>query len=394
MELTPSADGLNRITTPTGDLWFSTEGIVQAASRGARTLTGATFSPGAVCAHTHLYSGLAPLGMPAAEPKPKNFLQILQRVWWRLDRALDERALRAAARLYVAESLLSGTTTLIDHHESPHLIEGSLDILADACDHLGIRALLCYGATERNQGYEEGLRGLAECERFLKSRQTPSLKGMIALHASFTVSDKLIRHAGDLARANETVLHVHLAEDAADVTDAQERGYAGPLARLVALGAMPAGSIMAHGVHLTVAEVEELAHLGGWLVHNPRSNNGNGVGYAEHLAATSRVALGTDGFPAKMAEEMIAVREGPSVAQLRLDTGRKIAAERFGRDFGLDEGGVADVVVYHGDGSVAHVVVDGRIVVENGRLQTGDIEEIRNEARDAAQSLWVRMGEF
>ena len=99
--------------------------------------------PGFVNAHTHMYSALAPYGMPPAEPAPENFVQILERVWWRLDRALDERSLRASARLYVAESLLHGTTTLIDHNESPNFIEGSLDVLADACEEFGIR-YTCY----------------------------------------------------------------------------------------------------------------------------------------------------------------------------------------------------------------------------------------------------------
>ena len=80
--------------------------------------------PGFVNAHTHIYSALAPYGMPPATPPPENFLQILERVWWRLDRALDEPSLRASARLYAAESLLYGTTTLIDHQESPSFIEG------------------------------------------------------------------------------------------------------------------------------------------------------------------------------------------------------------------------------------------------------------------------------
>ena len=123
----------------------------------------AGIEPGGVNAHTHIYSGLAPLGMPPPEPPPENFLQILERVWWRLDRALDRESLRASARFYVAESLLSGTTTLIDHHESPEFVEGSLDVLADACEELGMRAALCFGATERNGGREEARRGLAEC---------------------------------------------------------------------------------------------------------------------------------------------------------------------------------------------------------------------------------------
>ncbi|MCG8510204.1 MAG: amidohydrolase family protein, partial [Rhodospirillales bacterium] len=231
----------------------------------------ADIGPGNVCAHTHLYSGLAPYGMPEANPAPETFVQILERIWWRLDRALDEEALRVSARDYVAHALLAGTTALIDHHESPNLIEGSVAILAHACEDLGMRALLCYGATERNFGMEEAKRGLAECA---KIPTTTSVRGLVGLHASFTVSDRTIREAGDLARDLGTVLHIHVAEAKSDVEDAQSRGYEGPLERLIALEALIPGSILAHGVHLSPEQVKRAEDLGCWLVQNPRSNEG------------------------------------------------------------------------------------------------------------------------
>src|SRR5208283_2793 len=141
--------------------------------------------PGAVCAHTHMYSGLAPYGMPSADRPPPTFLRMLETGWWRMDRALDAEILRAAARDYAARALLAGTTTLVDHHESPNLIEGSLPLLAEVCQQLGIRALLCYGATERNFGRDEARRGLAEC----RAVEASSLvRGLVGLHAGFTVS--------------------------------------------------------------------------------------------------------------------------------------------------------------------------------------------------------------
>ena len=144
--LTQLADGRSvriragRVVAVSSDLRAETDAVIDCA--------GGTIEPGRVNAHTHLYSGLAPLGMPAPLRPPENFVQILERIWWRLDRALDEASLRAAARFYVAQSLLSGTTTLVDHHESPGLIAGSLDVLGDVCAELGCRALLIYGATE------------------------------------------------------------------------------------------------------------------------------------------------------------------------------------------------------------------------------------------------------
>ena len=127
-------------------------------------------------------------------------------------------------------------TTLVDHHKSPNLIEGSLPIVAEACAGLGVRALLCYGASERNFGREEGRRGLEACRRVAAS---PLLRGLVGLHASFTLSGETIREAGALARELGTIVHVHVAEDRADVDDARRRGFAGPLERLLSLRRCP-----------------------------------------------------------------------------------------------------------------------------------------------------------
>jgi cytosine/adenosine deaminase-related metal-dependent hydrolase len=267
-----------------------------------------------VNAHTHLYSGLAPFGMPAPVEPPRNFVEILEKVWWRLDRALDEASLRAAARYYVAHARRAGTAALVDHHESPNFVDGSLDALADACAEFGVAAVLCYGATERNGGADEGRRGLDECRRFMLANRRARVAGVVGLHASFTVSDETIRRAGELCRELGTVLHVHLAEDAADVEDARRRGYPGPLQRLFALGALPPGSILAHGVHLTRDEVQQASDAGCWFVQNPRSNRNNRVGYPLALTAASRVALGTDGFASDMDEEAVALRECSAAA--------------------------------------------------------------------------------
>lgn len=260
-----------------------------------------------VNAHTHLYSGLCPLGMPPPAEPPSNFVEILERIWWRLDRALDAESLRAAAEYYLAEARRAGTDTLIDHHESPNMIEGSLDILADAAERIGARLAVCYGATERNGGRDEARSGLAECRRFARANTRPLVRGLVGLHASFTVSDETIREAGELARELGTVVHVHVAEDRADVEDAKRRGYAGPLERLLALDALPRGSILAHGVHLDEREVRVAATSGLWIVQNPRSNEGNRVGYPAALSASDKVALGTDGWPADMAVEEAAL---------------------------------------------------------------------------------------
>lgn len=292
---------------------------------------------GFVNAHTHLYSGLAPFGMPAPVPEPANFVEILERVWWRLDRALDARSLAIAARWYVAQARQLGTVGLIDHHESPNLIEGSLDILADACQAAGLPAVLCYGATERNGGREEARRGLAECRRFIQTNKRPLVRGVVGLHASFTVSDETIAEAAAMCTELGTVLHVHVAEDRADVDDARRRGWDGPLERLDRLGALPAGSILAHGVHLSESQVRRAGQLGCWLVQNPRSNRGNRVGYPAALRVSERVALGTDGYPSDGDAERAALQEDApghgddlAAAARRAPCGHALLAERFG----------------------------------------------------------------
>jgi len=343
-------------------------------------------TPGRVNAHTHLYSGLVPFGMPAPLSPPKNFLQILERVWWRLDRALDEESLRASARLYVAEALLEGTTALVDHHESPEFIEGSLDVIADACQELGMRAVLCYGATERNHGLAEARRGLAECKRFCETNQRPLVCGVIGLHAGFTVSDETLREAAGIARELGTVFHMHVAEDKHDVADAEQRGYAGCIDRLLKLEALPLSSILAHGVHLSAEEVRECVVRSCWIVQNPRSNRSNAVGYPRALGESNRVALGTDGFPADMVDEaeMLIVESmahGEELDQVadRLPGGHQLLSDCFGKN-----APTAEV-------TLGGMVVDGRTIVQHGRLVTGDMDEIRAHAREAAVRLWKRM---
>ena len=352
--------------------------------------------PGRVNAHTHLYSGLAALGLPPPMPPPARFVEILERLWWRLDRALDAESLRAGARLYVAEALLHGTTALVDHHESPACIEGSLDVLADVCQELGMRALLCYGATERNHGRDEARAGLRECARFARSNTRPLVRGMVGLHASFTVSDATLEEAGALCRELGLVMHVHVAEDRADVDDAQVRGSSGPLERLLLHGALPAGSILAHGVHLGADQVRAAEGRGFWLVQSPRSNRGNAVGFARALGASRRVALGTDGYPSDMLEECVAlvtiareqgVELDEATALERLHGGARLIEERFAPDD--PSGDTVEFGAMPGPGVRAtRVVVGGRVVVDGGHLKTADLAEIH--ARAAEQVVRVR----
>jgi cytosine/adenosine deaminase-related metal-dependent hydrolase len=358
----------------------------------------AVIQRGYVNAHTHLYSALIPFGIPLPDPWPRHFVPMLQRLWWRLDRALDLPALRAAVRVALGEALLHGTTTLVDHHESPNAVEGSLDVIAEEVQALGARAILCYGATERNQGRTESQSGLRECARFARVlRDRPAnghLAGLIGLHAPFTLSDGTIRDAAGLALDLGIGLHVHAAESLADLSDARRRGYRGVVDRLDALGAVKRGTILAHGVHVTLEEVDLVNARGAWFVQNPRSNRGSGVGYPGALGGpfgALRVALGTDGYPSHMREEVLVAREDgapfsepPNLPIARLEAGRELAALHLG------EAVHADLVAMTLEGAV-HAVVGGEVVVRDRRLVHADIGELRAEAMEAATVVGERM---
>jgi cytosine/adenosine deaminase-related metal-dependent hydrolase len=193
-------------------------------------------------------------------------------------------------------------------------------------------------------------------------------------------------------------MHVHVAEDRCDVEDARRREWSGPLERLLELEALPPGSILAHGIQLDADQVHRAEEQELWLVQNPRSNRGNRVGYPTALRYSRRVAMGTDGYPSRLADEAQALFEEAaahgddrSAVEARLLTGHALAGERFGCTFApLAPGGAADVVARR-DGEVRHALVAGRPVVEEGQLVRSDREAIRHEAERQAARLWERM---
>lgn len=360
----------------------------------------ATIRYGHVNAHTHLYSGLVPYGIPPLAQQPENFVGILEQLWWKLDRALDAELLSISAEVAVADALMCGTTLLVDHHESPNFIAGSLDVIADACENLGVRACLCYGATERNGGRDEAEAGLAECERFYFDRgHTLMLSTAFGLHAGFTASNLTISRAGKLARKVQRPVHVHVAEDLSDAQDARERGFAGALDRLTRLGAVPHRSVLAHAIHLVPEERGKIASHGACAVQNPRSNLGNRVGYPAVLQKLSHVGLGTDGYTADMDKEVQCAQEQgalhgelPQVAVQRLWRGHQLGYSLMDlpNTWPLWSRKPADLAAMTDQGA-RHVLVDGRLVVRDGKLLGTDLDNLRQRAREAAQRLHLKM---
>ena len=236
-------------------------------------------TPGLVCAHHHLYSALA-RGMPAPPKQPTDFLSVLEQIWWRLDAALDDEMIRWSAMLGALEALECGTTAIIDHHESPNAIEGSLSIIAEACEAVGVRVSCAYGVTDRH-GVDGARRGLAENERFLRAGG----HGMVGVHAGFTCSDETLANAAGVAADLGVGVHIHVAEGIDDVSAGERLS-----------GLATEDWLIVHCVHLD-------RELPGTIAHNPRSNMNNSVGYARPLRFSNPIVLGTDGIGADMLEE-------------------------------------------------------------------------------------------
>jgi cytosine/adenosine deaminase-related metal-dependent hydrolase len=339
----------------------------------------ASTTPGFVCSHHHLYSALA-RGMPAPPRQPTAFGEILELVWWRLDSALDLDMLRASALLGATEALMCGTTAIVDHHESPNAIEGSLDVIADACAEVGVRVVCAYGVTDRH-GPDGARRGLAENERFLRAGG----RGLVGVHAAFTCSDATLDAAAGLAADLGVGVHIHVSEGPEDHA-AGER-----LERLAA-----DDWLLVHCVSLD-------RDLPGTIAHNPRSNMNNAVGYAAPARRPNRVVLGTDGIGADMLEEFrlayVAHRAddvlaAPDTAWSWLDGGYALVPEA--RD---------DVVTWNYDhvdsawhvaytpGTRAERVVrsDGQVLLDAGRPTLVDLDEVRAKAAEQAARLHARL---
>jgi cytosine/adenosine deaminase-related metal-dependent hydrolase len=336
-------------------------------------------TPGLVCAHHHLYSSLA-RGMPAPARTPTGFVDILEQIWWRLDRALDLELVRWSARLGALEALEAGTTAVVDHHSSPNAIEGSLDVIAAACAEVGVRVRCCYEVTDRN-GLDGAKAGLAENERFLREGGD----GFVGAHACFTLSDDTLDAVSDLADDLGVGVHIHVAESEAD---------AGAGSRLLVHADQ--SWLLAHAVHLQ-------RQLPGIVVHNPRSNLNNAVGYGAP-ARFERVALGTDGIGADMLEEfrlafaLARARDlafEPTDAWSWLQTGHQLvpgaACDRVTWSYDpMDPWHLA----YTPGVRPLEVVVDGEVALDEHGPTRVDAGEIRARAREEAQRLFSRMADL
>jgi putative selenium metabolism protein SsnA len=390
--------------------------------------------PGNICAHTHFYGTFA-RGLAIPGPPMKDFPEILARLWWQLDRSLDEEAVRYSALVPLADAIRHGTTTLIDHHASNRTIDGSLDIIANAVQAAGLRACLCYEVTDRD-GPEVAAAGIRENERFIRRvkswREADSSAGSrlaaaFGLHASLTLTDATLERCVAIADDLDVGFHIHAAEGPADCNAALERYGLRTIDRLHQRGILGNNTIVAHAVDIDAWEMELLRDTGTWVTHQPRSNMNNAVGVADvpaMLRGSMRVGLGNDGFSNNMFSEMKTayllhkvhrgdprVLGADQVLEMAVDNNARLVRLFFPRSVGqLTPGAYADIilldyrpptplsvgnlpwhVIFGIEGShVTHTICAGQLLMADRQLLTLDEEAIAARAREVAVDVWQR----
>jgi putative selenium metabolism protein SsnA len=397
--------------------------------RGERVLDagGQVVMPGLINAHMHLYSTLA-RGMVLKDEPPSNFIEILERLWWRLDKALLEEDILYSALMALIACIRHGTTTLIDHHASPGIIPGSLDLIAQGLERAGLRGCLCYEVSDRD-GPEKTQAGILENARFIRRcrpDRNRKLAACFGLHASFTLCDETMKRCVELAEDLNVGFHLHVAEDATDVQDARQKYGKSTVQRLDDLGILGPRCLAIHCVHVDEDDIEILRRTETNVVHNPQSNCNNGVGVApvlEMMERGVRVGLGSDGFTTNMFDEIRMANilhklshRNPSVGyaqvpQMVFQSNREIVSLFFDRPLGIIQpGAAADLIFldYHpatplrSDTFLGHLLfglagarvqttmVDGKVLMQDGRLLFLDEEEVAARARELAGKLWER----
>jgi putative selenium metabolism protein SsnA len=380
--------------------------------------------PGFICTHHHFYSTFA-RGMFIPGEPASNFVEVLERLWWKVDRAIIGDDILLSAQIPLIESIRNGTTTIIDHHASPSASDGSLDVIEAAVRQAGVRASLCYEVSDRNEHGE----GIRENERFIKKvgKGDGQIAAMMGLHASFTVDDDTVAKCVGIAKDAGVGCHIHVAEDAADRKDSLDKYGVPTVERLHKLGLTGEKSIFVHCVHIDEAEMDTIASTNTVVVHNPESNMNNAVGVTKVLKLLSKgilTGLGTDGMNSDMLTQMrcayllhrldnhdprVAFMEAP---QMLLKNNADIVERQFGIRVGeLAEGRPADMAILDyipptpmdesnflghlifgmTDSPVDTTVCRGQILMKNKQILTMDEERLAARARELAPQMWKRL---
>lgn len=385
---------------------------------------GGVIMPALINAHTHIYSALA-RGLSIKGYNATNFYEVLDGMWWAIDRKLRLDGTRASANALMMDCIKQGVTTIFDHHASYAEIPGSLHTIAESAKRFGLRACLCYEVSDRDgeekclQAIRENADFITECER----RQDPMLAAMFGGHALFTISDKTFERMVE-ANNGRTGYHIHVSEGMNDVYDSLQSYGRRPVQRLQDHGILGPKTLLGHCIHVNTAEIELIQATGTMVVNNPESNMGNAVGTCPVLQLCKHgvlVGLGTDAYTNDMLESvkvaLIAQKQNAclpnvgwcEVTDMLFRSNAKIAAKYFPDELGvLKPGAAADVIVmdYKPFTPFSDANIDGHILfgmtgrqcrttIAAGKLlmKDGELVGIDEEAENAyilerSQKLW------
>lgn len=388
---------------------------------------GKIIMPGLINAHEHIYSTFA-RGMSLDGKPNTNFLEILEGLWWRLDKALTIDDIRYSAYITLLDGVRYGVTTVYDHHASPNAVQGSLFTIADVAKEIGIRTSLAYEVSDRD-GLEVTKAGIKENMEFIKyanHTDQDMVRGMFGLHAAFTLSDESLQMCAEAMAGENAGYHVHVAEGIEDVWINLDRYGKRPAERLNDFGMLSNESLAVHCIYLNKTEIETLKRNKTNLAHNPESNMGNAVGCSpviHYMQEGLRVCLGTDGYTHDIMESVKVANiihkhnlSNPTVAwgevpQMAYSNNPALVEQHFGIRTGiLQAGAKGDVILVDYDPrtplnennlnshilfgmmgkSVTHTIINGKVIMKDRIIQTVDEERIFSESRQAAERLWKR----
>jgi putative selenium metabolism protein SsnA len=386
---------------------------------------GKLLMPGWINAHMHCYSTYA-RGL-AMQKSAQNFSEILENLWWRLDKSLDSDANYYSALIPAIAAVKNGVTSFIDHHASPNSIDGSLDRIEEALSRIGMRASLCYEVSDRDgkdkakQGIDENIRFIKKCNNE-KNSNNGLYSALFGLHASFTLSDETLDKVVDVNQRLVSGFHIHLGEGPDD-NDLSIWGMRAT-ERLYKFGILGKKTVAAHGIHLNDNEMNLICDSNTMIIHNPQSNMNNAVGRTdifEMLEKNIMVGLGSDGMNASLFPEMRAANlihkhdlcdsniGWDEVEQIVLKNNPEIYRRISNQNVGIIKSGyLADLILvdYYpptrltseniwghilfgiADAPVDTTIINGKIVMRDKILTGINEKEIATKSMEFADKVW------
>ncbi len=263
--------------------------------------SGKWLLPAFVVGHTHIYSTFARGWI--TDFNPKNFQDILEQMWWKLDRSLNNKATYYSGIVHAVDALKNGVTTVIDHHASGADITGSLNALKKSVtDKVGLRGLFCFETSDRF----DVLAAINENIQFLTNNNTKMVGSHFGLHASMSLSEDTLKRVSKVIKHHP--IHIHVAESDIDQKDALNKYNERVIHRLARHKLLNKDSIITHGLYMDEAEMDLVKKHQCVVALNVSSNMNNGVGLPNYHALKAKeipVILGNDGLSTSISSEYL-----------------------------------------------------------------------------------------